>query len=161
MKKLTTTVLAISAGMAFSMPAMATENDAGVKVGVLTCKVQDEKNFIVGSDAKLNCAFEPAGDNPMITHYTGEVKDFGLDIGSTDSATLVWGVLAPTTDVKSDALEGTYVGVSAGASLGAGIEANAMIGGFDKSITLNPLSIESQTGVNLSLGVTQMKLYAG
>ncbi|MDN3720630.1 DUF992 domain-containing protein [Roseibium salinum] len=37
-------------------------------------------------------------------------------------------------------------GLTAGASLGAGVKANALIGGFNESVVLNPVSVESQTG---------------
>ena len=52
----------------------------------------------------------------------------------------------------------SYAGVTAGASLGAGIKANALLGGLDESIALNPLSVETQTGANLTLGVTSLVL---
>lgn len=45
-------------------------------------------------------------------------------------------------------------------SLGAGLKANALLGGLDRSIALNPLSVESQTGTNLTLGVTSLTLTA-
>ena len=56
------------------------------------------------------------------------------------------------------ALEGTYAGLSAGVSLGAGIGANALIGGLNRSIALQPLSVETTAGVNLALGIAQLTL---
>jgi di/tricarboxylate transporter len=62
--------------------------------------------------------------------------------------------------MKAGALAGTYAGVTAGATLGAGLAANALVGGLDRSIALNPLSLESNTGANITLGVAKLTLEA-
>lgn len=157
MKRFATLALALSGATLVAANAMAEDKGAGIKVGTLTCAVEEETNFVVGSKATLNCTFDPAGGGKA-AYYTGTVSDFGLDIGTTSDATLVWGVVAPTADMETGALEGTYGGVTAGASVGAGLKANALIGGFDKSIALNPVSLESQTGTNFTLGVSKLTL---
>jgi hypothetical protein len=119
--------------------------------------VEGEHSFIVGSSATLGCSFSPV-DGGVVENYKGTVRDYGLDIGSTKQATLVWGVLAPSANRKPGLLAGTYAGLTAGASVGAGIKANALIGGFDRSIALNPFSLESQTGTNLTIGVSKLTL---
>ena len=151
-----TALLALFASAPF---AVAQESTPSVEIGKLTCAVQGETSFVVGSTNSLSCTFEPAGGGAP-TVYRGESSEYGLDIGTPGSGTLVWGVLAPTADTKPGALEGTYAGVTAGASLGAGLKANALLGGLDRSIALNPLSVESQTGTNLTLGVTSLTLTA-
>ncbi|SDU32299.1 DUF992 domain-containing protein [Stappia sp. ES.058] len=157
MKRIAAYALALTGATLMATSAIAQDTSAGVKVGTLTCAVEQETNFIVGSKATLNCLFDAAGSG-MTANYIGTISDYGLDIGSTSNATLVWGVLAPSADMKRGALEGSYGGVTAGATLGAGVKANALVGGFDKSVALNPISLESQTGANLTLGVTQLTL---
>ena len=49
-------------------------------------------------------------------------------------------------------IDGTYVGATGEASLGAGIGANALVGGTNDSVALQPLSLQGQTGVNVALG---------
>ncbi len=137
--------------------ALASENTPKVEIGTLKCLVEGEHSFIVGSSAQLGCSFAPV-DGGKVEYYSGNVRDYGLDIGNTQSATLVWGVLAPSADRKPGLLSGTYGGLTAGASLGAGIKANALIGGLDRSVALNPFSLESQTGTNLTLGVSKLTL---
>lgn len=159
MKRFATIALALSGISLLTLPASAEDKAPGVKIGTLTCNVMEETNFVIGSTATLSCAFDPANGQAATT-YTGTVSDFGLDIGTTDKATLVWGVVAASIDMEPGALEGAYGGVTAGASLGAGIKANALIGGFDKSIALNPVSLETQTGTNLTLGVSRLTLKA-
>ncbi|MEM5583864.1 DUF992 domain-containing protein [Roseibium sp. AS2] len=157
MKRFAAIALVLSGTTMLAAPAIAQDKGPGVKIGTLTCALVQETNFIIGSKATLNCSYDPAtgGD---IARYTGTVRDFGLDIGTTSEATLVWGVLAPSADMEPGALEGEYGGVTAGASLGAGLKANALVGGFDKSVALNPVSLESQTGTNLTLGVSHLTL---
>lgn len=147
---------AMAAATAFSVPAMAAKSSPGVQVGKLTCAVQGEKKFVVGSKADLSCTYKPV--KGPVEYYSGSVSDYGLDIGTTDSATMIWGVVAPSADMEPGALAGNYGGVTAGASIGAGLKANALIGGLDKSVALNPLSVESQTGVNLTAGVSSLSL---
>ena len=52
----------------------------------------------------------------------------------------------------------TYLGVNAEASIVTGGGANLLVGGFERSFTLQPLSVQAQTGVNLAVAVTSMKL---
>ncbi|MBO6509184.1 MAG: DUF992 domain-containing protein [Roseibium sp.] len=141
----------------FATTAMASENSPKVEIGTLNCLVEGEHSFIVGSSATLGCSFKPV-DGGAVEYYKGKVRDYGLDIGKTKEATLVWGVLAPSANRKPGLLAGTYGGLTAGASLGAGLKANALLGGFDRSIALNPFSLESQTGTNLTVGVSKMTL---
>jgi len=71
---------------------------------------------------------------------------------------MVWAVFAPASDVGKDALEGNYAGVSASAAVGVGAGAKVLVGGLDKSITLQPVSVEGDTGVNLAVGVAAINL---
>ncbi|MCK7612648.1 DUF992 domain-containing protein [Roseibium sediminicola] len=138
-------------------PVLASDDTPKVEIGMLKCLVEGEHSFIVGSSATLGCSFDPA-DGGAVEYYRGKVRDYGLDIGKTESGTLAWGVLAPSANRKPGLLAGTYAGLTAGASVGAGIKANALVGGFDRSIALNPFSLESQTGTNLTLGVSKLTL---
>ncbi|MEJ8472625.1 DUF992 domain-containing protein [Roseibium algae] len=154
----TLALIAISGSLLVS-PALAEDKGPGVTVGTLTCSIEGESSFIVGSTSTLACNYKPAGDGP-VQFYAGTIKEYGLDIGKTSDATLVWGVLAPSADMDPGALAGNYAGLTAGAGIGAGISANALIGGLDKSIALNPFSLASQTGTNLTLGVSKLTLTA-
>ena len=43
--------------------------------------------------------------------------------------------------------------------MGVGAGVNLLVGGSNKSFTLQPLSVQTQTGLNLALGVTEFKLH--
>ncbi|HXC57105.1 MAG TPA: DUF992 domain-containing protein [Rhizomicrobium sp.] len=129
---------------------------AGIKVGSLTCNVSSGFGFIFSSSKELKCTYAPnAGSGE---HYTGTFSKYGLDIGYADKGVLVWGVVAPTSDVHPGALEGDYAGATATATVGVGLGANVLIGGLDKSIALQPLSVEGNTGLNIAAGVGVISL---
>ena len=150
--------LFLSAGVAALMlgAAPAQAANAGVKVGLLTCKVEPGWSYIVGSTKALHCSYAPSRGKPE--RYMGDIQKVGIDLGYSDGATMVWAVIAPTSDVGKDALDGEYAGASASVAVGVGAGVNVLIGGFDKSITLQPVSVEGGTGVNLAAGVASISL---
>jgi hypothetical protein len=56
-------------------------------------------------------------------------------------------------------LAGHYAGPTASAALGVGVGANVLIGGFKKSIALQPVAIETQNGLNVAAGITELGLH--
>jgi hypothetical protein len=143
--------LAIAA-LAASAPARA----ANVNVGVLTCKVAGGPGFVFGSTKDIDCKFE--GINGAQEGYHGAIDKFGIDLGFTGSSFLVWTVFAPSTDVPFGALAGSYAGVSAEATVGLGVGANALVGGSQQSIALQPVSAQVQEGLNIAVGISQLSL---
>jgi hypothetical protein len=67
-------------------------------------------------------------------------------------------VIAPTTGLHPHALAGKYVGATGDVSLGLGAGAKVLVGGSHRTVTLQPLSVEGQVGVNLALGVAGLTL---
>ena len=90
--------------------------------------------------------------------YVGSIDKYGLDLGFTGSSYIVWTVLAPSTDIPSGALQGNYGGVSAEATVGLGVGANALLGGSENSIALQPVSVQAQQGLNVAVGVSALSL---
>ncbi|HEY3908306.1 MAG TPA: DUF992 domain-containing protein [Stellaceae bacterium] len=129
---------------------------AGVRVGVLTCNVSSGYGFIFGSSRSLACTFAPASHR--YEHYVGSINKFGVDIGYIHGGVLVWSVLAPTAVPSPCALAGAYNGVAANATVGVGAGANVLVGGNGNSFTLQPLSIEGTTGLNVAAGIASMSL---
>jgi hypothetical protein len=148
------TALGIMAG--FAAPAYA---QAGVKVGSLTCKSSAGTGFVFGSSRALSCIFSPSAGRRET--YVGDISKFGVDVGYTPAAVIVWGVVAPTRQLARGSLAGSYGGATAGASVGAGLGANALIGGSSQQIGLQPLSVDSKTGLNLAVGVASLTLSPG
>jgi hypothetical protein len=159
-------VVAISltlAFAAFASTARAQEGatppkaeSAAVRAGYLTCHVDSGWGFIFGSSRKLKCAY--ALQPGYTEYYTGSITKFGADIGYLQSGVILWAVLAPTTNLGQGALDGHYGGATASAAVGVGAGANVLVGGFNHSIALQPVSIEGQNGLNVAAGVVELTL---
>jgi Protein of unknown function (DUF992) len=131
----------------------------GLKVGRLRCNVSGGLGLIITSTKEMACTFTSIHGHHEL--YFGTIRKFGLDIGATDRGVLSWVVFAPTAGPKPGALAGDYVGLTASATVGAGVGANALVGGSDRSITLQPFSVQAQTGLALSGGVAALSLRPG
>jgi hypothetical protein len=131
----------------------------GVKVGALRCEVSGGLGLIITSSKEMQCVFTSARGHRE--HYYGTIRKFGLDIGATDKGVLAWDVFAPSEGPKPGALAGDYAGVGASATVGAGVGANALVGGSGRSFTLQPLSVQAQTGLALAAGVAELTLRPG
>ncbi len=70
---------------------------------------------------------------------------------------MVWLVYAPTSR-RAGALSGSYGGATAEATVGAGVGANVLIGGSNRTIELQPLSLQGQAGLNVAAGVAGIDL---
>jgi hypothetical protein len=70
----------------------------------------------------------------------------------------VWEVIGSTDVKRGPLLVGDYGGVSAEATVALGVGANALVGGSNKSIVLQPVSVQGQTGLNVAVGVTGLTI---
>ena len=129
---------------------------ANVQVGTLTCNVAGGWGFVFGSSKSVRCTFARAGGRPE--HYAGTINKFGVDIGYTQGGVLVWGVFAPSGGLAPGALSGNYVGASGSATVGVGAGANVLVGGSNRTISLQPVSIEGNTGLNVAAGIGSISL---
>ncbi len=74
---------------------------------------------------------------------------------------MVWAVFTGTGGFGPGFLAGDYVGATAEATVAAGLGANVLIGGSGRTIALQPLSVSSQVGLNLAVGVANLRLQPG
>ncbi len=131
--------IAIAAAVLPTLAAPAPA-EAAVKIGALRCDVSGGLGLIITSSKELRCFFNSA--HGYREWYYGTIRKFGLDLGATSH-----GVLA-----------GDYVGADASVAVGSGVGANALVGGFDRSFTLQPLPVEVQSGLVLAAGVASLSL---
>jgi hypothetical protein len=127
-----------------------------IQSGSLTCDVSAGIGLIIGSQRNVSCTFTPSLPGP-IEHYTGTISKLGVDIGVTGGGVMVWLVWSPTTRPVGG-LAGNYVGASAEATVIAGLGANALVGGSNRSVALQPLSVSGQVGLNIAAGVAGLDL---
>ena len=140
--------LAIGAiGLAIGLAGQGTPAQAqsGVRVGTLNCNVASGWGFVFGSSRALRCVFSQ-GPVVLPSATPGSISKFGVDIGYTQGGVLVWAVLAPTTNLAPGALAGNFGGATANATVGVGVGANVLIGGSNRSISLQPLRSKAIPG---------------
>jgi Protein of unknown function (DUF992) len=147
----------LSLAVAATMGGNASAASNGVKAGFLKCDVAGNISFVFGSSRDITCVYD-AGTHTPVDHYKGTIKKYGVDIGYQANGVMVWGVIAPTNNVGPGALAGDYGGVTAAVALGVGVGANALVGGYQNSIALQPLSVEGMTGLNLAGGIGVLTL---
>jgi hypothetical protein len=150
-------IVAAVAALASMLVASQAEAQARVEVGVLTCNARQSSGFIIGSTKYLRCRFRRPGRDEF---YHGTISRFGLDVGTARATSIAWAVLAPTAKLPPRSLSGNYGGIGAEATVGVGVGANALVGGSRRSIILQPVSVQAQTGLNIAAGVQSLRLRA-
>ncbi|MBN9061199.1 MAG: hypothetical protein BGP06_03000 [Rhizobiales bacterium 65-9] len=150
----TQTILAaacVAGGLLAAGPASAAS-----RIGTLECDISGGVGMIIGSNKSARCSYvDRAGRREV---YFGNVSRLGLDVGVTQRARMVWTVVAETRRLGRGALAGNYAGAAADASLGVGGGAKILVGGSNNTITLQPLSVQAQRGVNVAVGVESLTL---
>lgn len=151
------TALSISAeAQARRARVVVTGPEGGVQVGTLTCQAGRSVGLVLGSNNSFQCVYRAPGRRPE--GYVANVSRFGIDIGVTEQTLLSWTVFAPTRRFGYGDLAGDYFGVGGSATIGVGAGANALIGGSGNSFALQPVSVQGQTGFNVSGGIASLQL---
>ncbi|WP_306257867.1 DUF992 domain-containing protein [Pararhizobium sp. IMCC21322] len=156
-----TLLAAAAGGLLAATPIASTGHaDSGIQLGQLACDVEGGIGFIFGSSKDLACTFTPANDSYPVEVYTGTIDKYGIDIGVTGDAVILWTVVAAEEEKYAPrALAGTYSGATASAAFAVGLGANVLVGGSSEAFALQPLSVSGASGVNVAVGFAQIKLY--
>jgi hypothetical protein len=149
-------IVAVAASMMVAGSALAQRGADRVQAGTLTCDISGGIGLIIGSQRTLNCSFQSAAPGP-VEFYAGTLTKVGVDVGVTGGGVMVWVVYAPTSR-PAGALAGSYGGAAAEASVVAGLGANVLIGGSNRTVTLQPVSLQGQSGLNIAAGVAGIDL---
>ncbi|MDQ6992666.1 MAG: DUF992 domain-containing protein [Mariprofundus sp.] len=153
--------LALVASALMAAPAFAGHSTAGTKIGVLNCDSIPGSgvNLLIHSTVDLECTFNST-DGSGVEHYVGETGvGFGIDLKWDSKRHLVFSVFAADTKSGSNKMAGKYAGVGAAAAVGLGLGAQVLVGGSDKSVSLQPV-IEGSEGIGASAGLTYLYLQA-
>jgi hypothetical protein len=114
---------------------------------VLTCDVSAGIDLIIASQKQISCAFAPQGPGRR-EDYDGYIAKYGLDLGLTSGRFMVWSVFTETV-AGPGFLAGDYYGASGEVTVAAGLGANVLVGGSNRTVALQPISISGQRGLNL------------
>jgi hypothetical protein len=148
--------VAVAALVASFASANAQPATQGVRVGVLECQGGQNVGMIITSSTTLDCVFRSEGRRPE--RYVAHVNRIGVDLGITEKTGLAWAVHAPTKRIGRGDLAGSFGGVGGNASFLVGGGGNLLWGGSQNSFALQPLSLQGQTGVNVSGGIVGLHL---
>lgn len=153
-------LMTLAAFVAFASPAFAQAPPPpppGLKVGMLSCTLSPTVGLLFGGLQTVACQFLPDGPYPSEA-YVGTFGTLGLDIGVVAVGGLAWQVYNGTSGPLIHALAGTYVGGSGEVGAGVGVGANVLFGGSNRTIALQPVSLEGEVAINLELGVSTLTL---
>jgi hypothetical protein len=122
----------------------------------LRCTVAGGFGLIVGSNRKVTCVYYRR--DGAVEFYVGSTSRIGVDIGPNNAARAAYEVVG-ADPVTPGVLQGDFAGPGLGATVGAGIGADALVG---HGVTLMPIVNVYDTGINVSAGLGILHLdYAG
>ena len=136
------TIAACTGALTLMMGMGAVHGQSGANVGTLTCNVAGGVGFVFGSSKELSCLFTRT--DGKAERYSGSISKFGVDIGFTKDA--------------PGSLAGSYGGATASGTVGVGVGANVLLGGSNKQVTLQPVSVEGSKGLNVAAGIGAVDL---
>jgi Protein of unknown function (DUF992) len=145
-----------AAALALVATTTADAQSDRVQAGTLECSLSSSIGMVVGSQRNVACNFKPNGGPPEA--YVGTLSRVGLDVGVTGGGAIIWGVFS-STNLYSGMLTGTYVGATAEMSIAAGLGANVLVGGSNRAVALQPVSVQGQVGLNIAAGVGTLELH--
>jgi hypothetical protein len=91
---------------------------------------------VLGSHKLMSCSFAPEGEGRR-EDYEGSITKYGLDLGLTRGSRMLW-IVFTTTVASPGFLVGDYLGAIGEATVGAGLGANVLLGGSNRTVALKP-----------------------
>ncbi len=136
--------------------------EAGLQAGVLKCETVpgSRVNLIIRSTADVTCEYNNQG---TVEKYVGETGiGLGLDLSFTSDEVMHFAVIAASSDTTPGAysLAGKYVGGELNAAAGVGLGARGLVSAANSSFSLQPLAINTATGLGVSGGLSFLYIQA-
>ena len=152
--------LMIGAAIAVASLAVTSAADAapaGVRVGELTCNVASGWGFVFGSSKDLHCTYRGSNGHPRALYR----RDLQVRRRRRLYRRRRAGLGRVRAHLRHRARARCRATMSAPpprppSRVGAG--ANVLVGGLNKSIALQPLSVEGSKGLNVAAGIGSISL---
>jgi len=154
-KLLPLAALGIAVGAAMIVPIMA-EAPKTTKAGTLTCDISADVGLIIKSKKNMPCMFTPSQPGPREV-YIGSIGKLGPDFKVTAGGEMIWSVYVPSNN-HFGALAGHYGSAGAEAAVGADLGANVLVGGSNRTVSLQPVSMQGRADLNIAAGVAELDL---
>lgn len=142
-----------TAALAACLLAAPAQAQSGPPTGRLSCVIGAGLGAIIKSQKPLECRFKPRRGPTQ--HYTGIVRQYGLDLGSIRGTTMAWHVYGPYARAPLGVLNGHYTASTPPGAAAAGAQ---LSGGEDGKVVLQPRVVQTTRGFNVAVGVTQFDL---
>jgi hypothetical protein len=115
--------------------------------------------MIITSQKPIACLFTPDQPGQLPEVYLGIILRFSLSIrvDPTSGGQMVWSVLK-LTSYSFAGLYGIYVSATAEETAATGLDGTLLVGGIDRGVALQPLSLPGDLGRNVTAGVTKLRL---
>jgi len=127
-----------------------------VQAGMLRCRLNPSIGFVIFGHQSMECSLQPVSG--PVQAYEGAINTVGLDFGVSEGGRLAWAVFGPANGIPYGALAGEYVRASGDVGVGVGAGANVLVGGSNRNIALQPVSLEGSVALNVVAGLSQLKL---
>ena len=135
-----------------------------VYIGALTCNVGGSTGYVFGSTKDLSCVYLTKDGASQV--YDGKIRKFGIDIGYTKAAHLIWhvyqlgGLVGDATSANPRVLAGNYGGEQASIAVSSSAGGNWLYGGSNNQIVLQATQLQDSkdAGYNLAYGIAEMGL---
>jgi hypothetical protein len=101
----------------------------------------------------MECSLQPVSG--PVQAYEGAINTVGVDLGVSEGGRFGWAVFVPANGLPYGALAGEYIGASGDVGVGVGAGANVLVGGSNRSIALQPVSLEGSFALNVVAGLSQ------
>lgn len=138
------------------VPALGQSPQSWAQAGMLSCNLNPSIGFVIFGHQSMECKFQPVSG--AVQAYDGAMNTVGVDLGISGGGRFAWAVFGPASGIPSGALAGEYVGASGDIGLGVGVGANVLVGGSNRSVALQPVSLEGSMAINAVAGLSQLKL---
>ena len=161
---LATTAGACQTGQENAATMNAQNFNSKVYIGALTCNVSGSTGYIFGSSKELSCVY--ITKDGVEQAYDGRIRKFGLDIGYTKAAHLVWkvyqlgGLIGNATTADPKVLAGNFGGEQASIAASASAGGNWLYGGANNQIVMQATQMQDDkdAGYNLAYGIAEIGL---
>src|SRR6516164_8194459 len=144
-------LVALALAATLAEPVAAQAPQSWTLVGSLDCRVDPNVGFTVPGHQSMRCLFTPTAPIPSEA-YAGALNTSDQNPGINIGSVLGFAVLAPTTGLSPGSLAGEYVGVSGEAGIGVGAGPNVLLGGSNRTVALQPSSLQGSITLNVVAG---------
>lgn len=144
------------AGAVLAASALSASAQTLRPAGALNCIGGPSVGLVVGSESALHCKLTQP--HRRAQYYDARVRRVGVDLGVTERWALGFDVLTPTGRVGRNGLAGSYRGAGSSLAIGAGGGSASVVGGPGNVVSLQPVPVAGQTGLNLAFGFQGMDL---